>query len=44
MKKNRVSVDSFGELFVRNEQGEQVKLASLWKEKTGVLVFVRHFG
>ena len=44
MKKNTVSVDILGELSVHNEQGEQVKLASLWKEKTGVLVFVRHFG
>jgi hypothetical protein len=44
MKKDTVSVNSFGQLSVLDEHGEQVKLASLWKEKTGVLVFVRHFG
>ncbi len=44
MKNNNLSVKNLGELFVLNERNEQVKLSSLWKEKTAVLVFVRHFG
>jgi hypothetical protein len=44
MKNSNLSVKNLGELAVLNEQNEQVKLSTLWKDKTGVLVFVRHFG
>jgi hypothetical protein len=44
MKNTNLSVKNLGELFVLNERNEQVKLSSLWKGKTAVLVFVRHFG
>ncbi len=39
-----VSTKNFGEIAVLDEQGRQVALSSLWREKTAVLVFVRHFG
>jgi hypothetical protein len=38
------SMDRFKDLTVLNEQGEAVKLSTLWLKKTAVLVFVRHFG
>ncbi len=44
METNNLSVEDLGELAVLNDRNEQVKLSSLWKEKTAVLVFVRHFG
>ena len=44
MENNTVSVNNLGELSVHNERNEPVKLSSLWKKKTAVLVFVRHFG
>ena len=32
------------ELSVFDEDGEEVALADLWREKAAVLAFVRHFG
>lgn len=29
---------------VANASGESIRLASLWKEKPAVLLFLRHFG
>lgn len=37
-------VQDFGRLTILNEQGNQVKLSSLWYKRTAALVFVRHFG
>lgn len=39
-----LAVHDFGKLVVLNEKGEQVKLSSLWRRRTAVFVFVRHFG
>lgn len=44
MRQSDISVEQLGELSVLNRENESVKLANLWKEKTAVLVFVRHFG
>lgn len=44
METNKISTKNLGELAVLNEQNEQVKLSTLWKGQTGILVFVRHFG
>ena len=44
MKKLDVSIKSLGELTVLDGQGRPVELSSLWKNRTAVLVFVRHFG
>ena len=44
MAYENVSTENFGELTVLNERREQVKISTLWRKKTAVLVFVRHFG
>ena len=44
MQKTDISIESLGALSVLNGHGESVQLASLWKNRTAVLVFVRHFG
>jgi hypothetical protein len=44
MEDQNFSTRDLGELTVLNEQGEQVKLSSLWQKRTAALVFVRHFG
>lgn len=44
MAYENVSIEHFGELTVLNEQREQVKISMLWRRKTALLVFVRHFG
>lgn len=44
MEHNRVSVKNLGELTVVDALNVSVKLSDLWKEKTAVLIFVRHFG
>lgn len=31
-------------IWLRNEQGESIRLSSLWAEGVAALVFVRHFG
>jgi hypothetical protein len=36
--------DDLGALTVQDEAGAPVVLGTLWKDKTAVLVFVRHFG
>ena len=42
--KTNFSITALGKLSVVNENHEPVEMSSLWAEKTGVLVFVRHFG
>jgi len=44
MAYENISTQNLGELTVLNEQREQVKISTLWREKTAVLVFIRHFG
>jgi hypothetical protein len=44
MAYENISTENLGELTVLNEQREQVKISTLWREKTAVLVFIRHFG
>jgi hypothetical protein len=44
MVQYQISVEKFGSLTVYNDSEEAVKLSSLWKKQTAVLVFVRHFG
>ncbi len=39
-----ISTEELGKVHIINEQGDQIKLSSLWRERTAVLVFVRHFG
>ena len=36
--------DDLAKLTVLDEQGGRVELGSLWRERTAVLVFIRHFG
>ena len=36
--------DDLAKLKVLDERGGEVELGTLWREKTAVLVFVRHFG
>ena len=36
--------DDLAKLTVSDEQGQPSELGSLWRDKTVVLVFVRHFG
>nr|WP_269719601.1 hypothetical protein [Desulforapulum autotrophicum] len=44
MEKDPFSTDDLGGLFVLNEQNDPVKVSDFWRERTAVLVFVRHFG
>lgn len=37
-------ITKFAEFTVYNEQSDSIKLATLWKDTTAVLVFIRHFG
>lgn len=36
--------DDLAKLAVLDERGNPVELGSLWRDKTAVLAFVRHFG
>jgi hypothetical protein len=36
--------DDLAKMTVLDEQGKAVELGTLWKDKTAVLVFLRHFG
>lgn len=36
--------DDLAKLTVLDEHGNTVELGSLWRDKTAVLAFVRHFG
>ena len=36
--------DDLAKLTVLDEHGQTVELGTLWKDKTAVLVFLRHFG
>jgi hypothetical protein len=36
--------DDLAKMTVLDEQGQSVELGTLWKDKTAVLVFLRHFG
>ncbi len=44
MQKTDISIESLGAFSVLNGHGESIQLASLWKNRTAVLVFVRHSG
>jgi hypothetical protein len=44
MEYDKISTEALGEVRVLNEQGEEVKLSTLWNKRTAALVFVRHFG
>jgi hypothetical protein len=36
--------DDLAKLTVLDEQGHAVELGTLWRDRTAVLVFTRHFG
>jgi len=36
--------DDLGPLAVLDEHGHEVAMASLWRERTALIAFVRHFG
>jgi hypothetical protein len=36
--------DDLAAMTVLDEQGDKLVLGPLWKDKTAILVFVRHFG
>ena len=36
--------DDLAKLTVQDERGSTIELGSLWRDKTAVLVFIRHFG
>jgi hypothetical protein len=36
--------DDLAKMTVLDEQGKSVELGTLWRGKTAVLVFLRHFG
>lgn len=36
--------DDLAKLTVLDEQGNPVELGTLWRDRTAVLVFLRHFG
>ena len=36
--------DDLAKLTVLDEQGKTIELGTLWRNKTAVLVFIRHFG
>ncbi len=44
MKQPEISINILGQMTVLDEINESVILEDLWKKKTAVLVFVRHFG
>lgn len=44
MEHTDLSGEKIGEATVLDGMKKPVRLSSLWKEKTAVLVFVRHFG
>ncbi len=39
-----ISVNALGKIQVTSETNRSVLLSDSWKDKTAVLVFVRHFG
>jgi hypothetical protein len=39
-----VNADALAPLTVLDEHGATVRLGDLWRDRTAVLVFVRHFG
>ena len=38
------TVEELGGSIVLDEKSQEIRLSSLWKERTAVLIFVRHFG
>lgn len=36
--------DDLAKLTVLDEQSQSIEVGSLWRDKTAILVFVRHFG
>lgn len=39
-----LAIEKADTIWLRNEQGESIRLSSLWAEGMAALVFVRHFG
>lgn len=44
MSDDSISVQQLGKILAYDENEQTTPLATLWQEKTAVLVFVRHFG
>lgn len=44
MESANIDIEKFGDFEVYNEYSDTVKISSLWKDSTAVLVFIRHFG
>ena len=38
------SADDLAKMTVQDEHGQPVELGTLWRDRTAVLAFVRHFG
>jgi len=38
------ATDALAKLTVQDEAGQSVEVSSLWRDRTIVLAFVRHFG
>ena len=39
-----VSLEKLADLTVLDMQSKAVRFGDLWKDRTGVIVFIRHFG
>ncbi len=44
MSNDSISVQQLGKILAYDENKQTTPLATLWKDNTAVLVFVRHFG
>ncbi|MDJ0624160.1 MAG: hypothetical protein QNJ17_14420 [Desulfocapsaceae bacterium] len=44
MTNDSISVQQLGEITAYDEDEQKTTLATMWKEKKAVLIFVRHFG
>lgn len=44
MKQEEISLETLGKMTVLEDSDKPVVMASLWRDKPAVLVFVRHFG
>ena len=39
-----VRADDLAKLRIQDEKGGEIELGALWRDKTAVLVWIRHFG
>jgi len=39
-----IPTDQLGSITLFDEEAKELKMNSLWQEKTAVLIFIRHFG